>query len=163
MPRASYRAFPDGPPREASDTHRLAETDDPRLNARAPFTEAERVLAVLLGFGAVLGLLLSPLGVETRRTQLRSPLFAAFFIIVGMLMPLAALVLLLRRRPRPAAALAMADAGLLLLTSPADQAKFFFRVPPPPAVTAGELVLTLLGMGYMVYGLRVLREEASRA
>ena len=163
MPSAFYRVFPDGPPREASDTHRLGETDDPRWNARAPFTDAQRVLAVLLGFGAILGLLLSPLGVETRRTQLRSPLFVAFFIIVGMLTPIAGLVLLLWRRPRSAATLAMADAALLLLTLPADQAKLFFRIPPPPAVTAGELVLTLVGVGYMVYGPRVRREEPGRA
>ena len=41
------------------------------------------------------------------------------------------------------------------LTAPADQAKLFFTVPPPPAVTAGEAVLTLLGMGYLLYGPRV--------
>ena len=34
--------------------------------ARTPLTSAERVLAVLFGFGFILGFLLTPLGVETR-------------------------------------------------------------------------------------------------
>ena len=34
--------------------------------ALTPLTSAERVLAVLFGFGFILGFLLTPLGVETR-------------------------------------------------------------------------------------------------
>ena len=86
---------------------------------------------------------------------MRTLAFAGYFIIVGLLMPLAGLVSLLIGKPKVARALAITDAGLLFLTAPADQAKLFFTVPPPPAVTAGEAALTLLGMGYLLYGPRV--------
>jgi hypothetical protein len=125
---------------------------------KTPLGDARRVLAILLGIGFVLGFLLTPLGVETRMKKLRSPAVAGFFIIVGLLMPLAGLVLLFRR-PKLAAVLAVTDAALLFLAAPADQAKFFFTAEPPPAVTAGELVLTLLGIGYMLYGPRVYGEN----
>jgi hypothetical protein len=92
--------------------------------------------------------------VETRRKELRSPAVAVFFIVVGILAPLAGLVLLFKR-PRLAAVLAMIDAVALILSSPADQAKFFFKTAPPPAVTAGELVLNVVGVGYMLYGPKV--------
>jgi hypothetical protein len=115
-------------------------------------------LAFLLGFGFILGLMLTPLGVETRRKELRSPAFAAFFITVGLLLPLAGLVLLFRR-PRLAAVLAMVDAALLFLTAPADQARLFFTVPPPPAVTTGEFALVFVGIGYLLYGPRVYAEN----
>jgi hypothetical protein len=47
------------------------------------------------------------------------------------------------------------DAALIFLTAPADQALVFFTVPPPPAVTLGEYLLILVGIGYVVYGTRV--------
>ena len=132
------------------------------MNLRAQnrdLTRPEQVLAALLGAGFALGFALTPLGVENRQKQLRSPFIPVFFISVGLLMPLAGVVLLLLRRPRPAAALAIVDAGLMFLTAPADQAKLFFTVEPPPLVTAGEAALTLLGMGYLWYGQRVCDEE----
>lgn len=119
-----------------------------------PQRRSERRLAGLLGLGLVLGLILSPLGVETRRKELRSPAVAAFFIVVGILAPLAGLVLLFKR-PKLAAVLAIVDAALLVLASPADQAKVFFKTAPPPAVTAGELVLNVVGVGYVAYGSKV--------
>jgi hypothetical protein len=119
------------------------------------FSRAERILAALFGLGLVLGFLLTPLGVETRMHQLRTPAFAGFFITVGLLLPLAGLVLLLVRRPKLAGALAVIDASLLFLTAPADQARFFFTVTPPPRVSIGEYILILVGIGYMLYGPRV--------
>lgn len=115
----------------------------------------ERILAQLFGVGFALGFLLTPLGVETRSNKLRSPAFAGFFIIVGLLLPLAGLVSLFLRRPKLAGVLAVIDAALLFLTAPADQAMFFFKAPPPPAVTAGEYILIPVGIGYMLYGPRV--------
>lgn len=123
-----------------------------------PRRRSKRRLAVLLALGFALGMLLSPLGVETRRKDLRSPAVAAFFIVVGILAPLAGLMLLFKR-PRFAAVLAVIDAVVLILASPADQAKFFFKTAPPPAVTAGELVLNVVGVGYMLYGPRVYAEH----
>jgi hypothetical protein len=119
------------------------------------FSRAERILAALFGLGFVLGFLLTPLGVETRMHQLRTPAFAGFFITVGLLLPLAGLVLLFVRRPKLAGALAVIDASLLFLTAPADQARFFFTVTPPPRVSIGEYILILVGIGYMLYGPRV--------
>jgi len=81
--------------------------------------------------------------------------FAVFFITVGLLLPLAGLVSLLIRRPGLAGVLGVIDASLLFFTAPADQALFFFTVPPPPAVTAGEFILILVGIGYMLFGQRV--------
>jgi hypothetical protein len=121
--------------------------------------KTERILAVLFGVGFVLGFLLTPLGVETRMHELRTPAFAGFFIVVGLVIPLAGLVSLFLRRPKLAGVLAVIDAVLLFLTAPADQARFFFTTPPPPAVTVGEYMLILVGIGYMLYGPRVYVEN----
>jgi hypothetical protein len=124
-------------------------------STKAPLTSAERILAVLFGVGFILGILLSPLGVEPRMPELRTLAFAGFFIIVGMLLPLIGLVSVWLRIPRLAGVLAVIDAVLLFLTAPADQALFFFTVAPPPAVTIGEYILIFVGVGYMLYGPRV--------
>jgi hypothetical protein len=109
----------------------------------------------LLGFGFIVGFLLTPLGFETRSNEIRTLAFAVFFVIVGLVLPLAGLIFLLLRRPKLAGILAVIDAALLFLTAPADQALFFFTVPPPLAVTVGEYILILVGIGYMLYGPRV--------
>lgn len=114
----------------------------------------ERILAALLVIGIVLGFLLTPLGFETRSSEIRTLAFAAFFIVVGLLLPIAGLILLFRR-PGLAAVLAMVDAAFMFLTAPADQAMFFFTATPPPAVTAGEFILILVGIGYILYGVRI--------
>jgi hypothetical protein len=116
---------------------------------------SERVLAVLFAVGFILGFLLTPLGFETRMNELRTLAFAAFFVTVGLLIPIAGLVLVLSQRPKVAGVLAVIDALLSFLIAPADQALFFFTVPPPPAVTAGEYILILVGVGYVLYGSRV--------
>lgn len=119
------------------------------------FGSSERILAVLFGVGFILGFLLTPLGFETRMNEIRTLAFAVFFVTVGLLLPLAGLVSLLLRRPRLAGILAIIDASLSFLTAPADQALVFFTVPPPPAVTIGEFILILVGIGYMLFGQRV--------
>ena len=121
----------------------------------ASFSRAEGILAVLFGLGFVLGFLLTPLGVETRINELRTPVFAGFFITVGLLMPLAGLVSLFLRRTKLAGVLAVIGASFNFLVPPADQAKFFFTVTPPPAVFVGEYILILVGIGYILYGPRV--------
>jgi hypothetical protein len=121
----------------------------------AAFSRAERILAVLFGLGFVLGFLLTPLGVETRIHELRTPVFAGFFITVGLLMPLAGLVSLFLRRTKLAGVLAVIGASFNFLVPPADQAKFFFTVTPPPAVFVGEYILIFVGIGYMLFGPRV--------
>jgi hypothetical protein len=120
---------------------------------------SERVLAVLFAVGFILGFLLTPLGFETRMNELRTLAFAAFFVTVGLLIPIAGLVLLLSQRPKVAGVLAVINALLNFLIAPADQALFFFTVPPPPAVTAGEYILILVGVGYMLYGPRLYDEN----
>jgi hypothetical protein len=121
----------------------------------ASFSRAEGILAVLFGLGFVGGFLLTPLGVETRIHELRSPVFAGFFITVGLLMPLAGLVSLFLRRTKLAGVLAVIGGSFNFLVPPADQAKFFFTVTPPPAVFVGEYILILVGIGYILYGPRV--------
>jgi hypothetical protein len=54
-----------------------------------------------------------------------------------------------------AGVLAVIDASFSFLIPPADQAKFFFTVTPPPAVFVGEYILILVGIGYMLFGPRV--------
>jgi hypothetical protein len=122
--------------------------------SKSSFGNTERILAVLFVVGIVLGFLLTPLGFETRSSHLRTLAFAGFFIAVGLVLPIAGLISLFRK-PKLAAVLAVIDAALSFLTAPADQAKFFFTVTPPPAVTIGEFILILVGIGYMVYGLRI--------
>ena len=129
------------------------------MSKKIPLENAERILAILFGLGFVLGFLLTPLGVETRMNELRSWAFAGFFITVGLLLPFAGLVSLLLRRPKLAGVLAVIDAVFIFLTAPADQASFFFTIPPPPAVTIGEYVLIFLAIGYMLYGPRVYAES----
>jgi hypothetical protein len=121
----------------------------------ASFSRAEGILAVLFALGFVLGFLLTPLGVETRMHELRTPVFAAFFITVGLLLPLAGLVSLFLRRAQLAGVLAVIDGSLFFLIPPADEAKFFFTVTPPPAVYIGEYILILVGIGYMLLGPRI--------
>ena len=123
-------------------------------NTKASLGNTERILAVLFGLGFILGFLLTPLGFETRINELRTYWFAAFFIIVGVLFPIAGLVSLFLR-PKLAGVLAVIDAALSFLIPPADQASFFFTIPPPPIVTAGEYILILVGIGYMLSGPRV--------
>lgn len=129
----------------------------------APLTSTERILAVLFGVGFILGFLLTPLGFETRMLELRTVAFAGFFIIVGLLLPLAGFVSLWLRRPRIAGVLAVIDATLLFITAPADHALFFFTVAPPPAVTIGEFILIFVGIGYMLYGPRIYAENRKEA
>jgi len=131
--------------------------------ARRPLTNAEKILAVLFGFGFILGFLLTPLGFETRMHVIRTLAFAGFFITVGLLLPIAGLISLWLRRPRLVGILAVIDAVLLFLTAPADQALFFFPVSPPPAVTVGEYILIFVGIGYVLYGPKVYAENRTRA
>ncbi len=119
------------------------------------FGNSEKILVMLFAVGFILGFLLTPLGFETRMNELRTLVFAAFFVTVGLLIPIAGLVSMLYQRPQLAGVLAVIDASLLFLTAPADQAMFFFTIPPPPAVTAGEYILILIGIGYMLYGPQV--------
>ena len=94
---------------------------------KPPLTSSESILALLFGFGFILGFLLTPLGVETRMPELRTLAFAGFFITVGLLIPLAGLVTLWLRRSRLAGSLAVINAVLIFLTAPADQALFFLQ------------------------------------
>src|SRR5260370_36445535 len=128
----------------------------------ASFSRTEGILAVLFGLGFVLGFLLTPLGVETRIRELRTPAFAGFFITVGLLIPLAGLVSLFLRRARLAGVLAVIDASCSFLLPPADQAKFFFPNPPPPAAFFGEFILILVGIGYMLFRPRVYSQDRYR-
>jgi len=132
--------------------------NNPKSKKRS-LTSTERILAVLFGFGFILGFILTPLGVETRMPELRTLVFAGYFIIVGLLMPLAGLVLLWMRRPKFAGVIGVINATLMFITPPADQALVFFTVSPPPAVTLGEYILIFLGVGYILYGQRAYLEK----
>lgn len=126
---------------------------------KSSFTGDMRILAVLFGIGFILGFILTPLGVENRSPEIRTLWFGVFFIIVGLLIPLAGLVLLWLRKKRYSGILAVIGAVLIFLVAPADQALIFFTVSPPPAVTIGEFILIFVGIGYMLYGPRVYAEE----
>src|SRR3977135_3019735 len=121
----------------------------------ASFSRAERILAVLFGLGFVLGFLLAPLGGETRINELRTWGCGGVFITTVLFLPLAGLVSLFIRKAKLAGVLAVIDASFSFLIPPADQAKFFFTVSPPPAVFVCEYILILVGIGYMLYGPRV--------
>jgi hypothetical protein len=136
----------------------LSSLSDVKVLRGMKWTNSRKILAALLGLGLTLGVLLSPLGFETRSSEIRTLWFAAFFIIVGMALPAAGLVSLLKR-PKLAGVLAVIDAAILFPTAQADQAKFFFTLSPPPAVTIGEFSLILVGIGYMLYGPRVYAEN----
>src|SRR5258708_27932020 len=104
----------------------------------ASFSRAEGILAVLFGLGFVLGFLLTPLGVETRIHELRTPAFAGFFITVGLLIPLAGFVSLFLRRARLAGVLAGIYASFSFLLPPSGPAQVFFTTSPPAALLIGE-------------------------
>src|SRR3979490_586659 len=100
----------------------------------ASFSRAEGILAAFFGLGFVLGFLLTPLGVEPRIHELRTPVFAAFFITIGLLLPLAGLVSLFLRKAKLAGVLGVIDPWFVFPAPPVAQARFFFTVSPPPAV-----------------------------
>ncbi len=127
----------------------------------APWGNSGRILGILFGLGFILGFMLTPLGFETRFHEIRTLWFGAFFSIVGVLFPIAGLVELFLR-PKLAGVLAVIDAALMFLIAPADQARFFFTVVPPPAVTAGEYILILVGIGYMLCGPRVYARDRTQ-
>ena len=139
-----------------SQTYKTGSNNDETKNNNQiiTLTSSEKILAVLLGFGLILGFLLTPLGVETRMNEIRTLLFAGFFITAGLLLPIAGLLLIWLQKPKFASVLAIIDASLLILTAPADQSLFFFTVSPPAAVTVGEYFLIILGIGYVIYGTR---------
>ncbi len=116
------------------------------------------ILAVLFAVGFIVGFLLTPLGFETREPEIRTLWFGVYFVVVGLLLPLVGLVCVFRR-PRVAGVLGVIDAAFIFLTAPADQAKFFFTLSPPPAVTIGEYILIILGIGYILYGQRIYLEN----
>lgn len=126
---------------------------------KAPLTSAMRILAILFGVGFIIGFLLTPLGFETRTPEIRTLLFAVFFTVVGLLVPIAGIVLIWLRKNRLVGVLAVIEAVLFFLIAPADQALFFFTVSPPPAVTIGEFILIFVGIGYILYGPKVYAEE----
>ena len=125
---------------------------------KAPLTSAMRILAALFGFAFILGFILTPLGFETRSPEIRTLLFAGFFITVGLLIPLVGLVSIWLRKTRLAGILAVVGGSLNFLTAPADQALVFFTVTPPLAVTIGEYILIFVGIGYLLYGPKVYAE-----
>ena len=131
-------------------------------STKMSLSSAGRILAVLFGIGFIVGFLLTPLGFETRMPELRSLAFAGYFIIVGLLIPIIGLVTIWLGRTRLAGTLAVINAILIFLTGPADQAKFFFTLSPPPAVTIGEYILIFIGVGYMLYGPKVYGEKQAQ-
>ena len=84
------------------------------------FGNSEKILVMLFAGGFILGFLLTPLRFETRMNELRTLVFALFFVTVGLLIPIAGLVFMLYQRPQLAGVLAVIDASLLFLTVPAD-------------------------------------------
>src|SRR3982074_1972567 len=123
----------------------------------ASFSRAQGILAVLFGLGFVLGFRLTPLGVEPRIHELRTPVFAAFFITIGLLLPLAGLVSLFPRKDNLACVLAVIDASFTFLIPPPPLPRETFSSPvaPPPAVLVGECGLIWVGIGSIIYGPRV--------
>ncbi len=130
-------------------------------SSKTIFSDTKTFLAALFVVGIVLGFLLTPLGFETRISELRSWGIAVFFITVGLVLPIAGLVLLYKK-PKVAGVLAVIDAVLLFVTAQFDQLTVFFTVPPPFAVTIGEFILIFVGIGYMLYGQRVYLENQTK-
>ena len=102
--------------------------------ARTPLTSAERVLAVLFGFGFILGFLLTPLGVETRSPKY-GPWRLQGFHNRGIVNSVCWAGFAVAAKNKVRRVLDVIGATLIFLTTPADQALFFFTVSPPPAVT----------------------------
>jgi len=117
-----------------------------------------KALLVLLLFGIVLGFLLSPLGLETRLSVIKTLLLAPFFLTGALLIPIAGVILLFKR-PRLTGTLVVIDAIFIFFVAPADQAGFFFNAPPPQGVTVVEFVLIFFGVGYILLGPK-LRSES---
>ena len=124
------------------------------------WTSTSKTLAIILVIAIACGYLLSPLGLETRLSAIKTLALAPFFLTGALLIPIASLILLFRK-PMIAGVLVVIDAVFIFFIAPADQAGFFFNAPPPKGVTVVEFVLIFVGVGYMLLGPK-LRSESRR-
>src|SRR5260370_24658290 len=79
-----------------------------------------------------------------------------------MLIPLVGEIRLFLRRPTLAGDGGVRVASSPYLLEPAAKSKFYFTIPPPPAVFIGEYILILVGIGYMLFGPRVYSQTRER-
>lgn len=105
-----------------------------------------RILATLLIVLIVGGILLTPLGFETRASAfLSSPSSRLWLVLafVGLILTPASLLILFFR-PRIASILATIGSIALVVLSLADQAGLAVSIPPPLPITVLEVVTTAI-------------------
>ena len=111
-------------------------------NTRTSFGNPERILAILFVLGAVVGFLLTPLGFETRINELRSTAFAVFFVIVGLLIPIAGFILLFLNQSSPACwrlSVLRSTSSFHPPTRHGSSSRSLLRLPSPSVSTSSSL------------------------
>ena len=125
-------------------------------------TTNERIFGVLLVVMLVGGLLLSPLGFETRSPEILDtptviPLLG--FAFAGFILLIASLVVLFSR-PRTSAVLGILGSLSLVALSAIDQAGLFAPSPPPFPVTILEIVTAVVAVAVIFFAYRVYADSS---
>lgn len=121
-----------------------------------------RILATLLIVLIVGGILLTPLGFETRASAfLASPSSRLWLVLafVGLILTPASLLILFFR-PRIASILATIGSIALVVLSLADQAGLAVSIPPPLPITVLEVVTTAIIAVILFFSSRVYKETS---
>jgi hypothetical protein len=122
-----------------------------------------KILAILLVFFAIIDILLTPLGFETRSSsKITSVGFAtAPILLLGLALNVASLFLLFRKA-RLAPILAIIG-SICSFPTLADQAGLLSSQPAPAAIADLELVNALVAIAAIFLATRVRREDALRS
>ena len=119
-----------------------------------------KLLILVLVVNALLVILLSPLGFETRPpTDLKTAGYIAIgAIFAGFILDLASIILLFRR-VRLASSLAIVGSILFFFPIFGDRAGSFFSLPIPPAINTLEYIFTVVLLVTLFLASKVYRES----
>lgn len=121
-----------------------------------------KVLASLLLVFVFCDFLLSPLGFETRGSAILGSASSRPWLVLlfgGLILNIVSLIIVFSR-PRPAAVLSSVGSLGYIALALADQAGLVTPLRPPAAISAVEVVTTLVLLGVIVISSRIYRETS---
>lgn len=121
-------------------------------------TKTGKIIGLLLVLAIIFGYLLTPLGLETRTSALRTVAIVPFFITASLGIPIVAFILLFIK-PRIAGILVIINAIIMLFLVAGDQGGFFFTVPVYTAIIVLEFLSIIISIGFLLYGPKLIAEN----